>query len=234
MPELLVGRGCLWINAGCRSGGLRVLYRWFYLWGGGLLKGAGMRFLAVAFGLAVISGVPSCSTYDFSNEPFIDPAIEVASAPYAVREVTVTVPEKLRVSEADVYYPVADIVWRGEPPGDRHVQVAGVLRDAAALGTADLTRGVPVVAEIEVTRFHALTEKTRYSVGGVYSIDFKLTIRDAETGIVIDGPRQVNGDIPAWGGRRALEDDLAGRTQRKTIVAGLSRTIRAEMLTAAE
>jgi hypothetical protein len=42
----------------------------------------------------------------------------------------------------------------------------------------------------------------------------------------------VNADMPAWGGKRALADDIAGRTQRKVIVAGLAQAIRAELLTA--
>lgn len=151
-------------------------------------------------------------------------------APYAVTTVNISVPRTLRVSEADELYPSADIVWRGDLAGDRHAQVGAVIGDAVTLGTRDLTRGRPTAVDITVVRFHALTEKARYFVGGVYSIRFQLTIRDALTGAVIDGPRLVNADIPAWGGRRALSDDIAGRGQRTMIVEALARTIRDELL----
>jgi hypothetical protein len=178
----------------------------------------------------------SCGVFDASYVTYRDPAdvaAEVANAPYAVREVRVTVPETLRVSEANVYYPIADIVWRGDPLGNRYKQVAAIFRDSIAKGTSDLTRGRPVVADMVVTRFHALTEKTRYSVGGVYSIKFDLTIRDAASGAVIEGPRPVNADIPAIGGTAALAEEMQGRSERVVIVEGLSQSIRRIFLTPA-
>ena len=42
---------------------------------------------------------------------------------YAVEDVQVFVPEPLSVSEANSFYPIADIVWRGDLFGDRHQQV---------------------------------------------------------------------------------------------------------------
>ncbi len=192
---------------------------------------SGLR-AALVSGLVVF--LSSCGVIDASYVTYSDPALETENAPYAVRKVNVTVPETLKVSEADVYYPIADIVWRGDPLGNRYDQVAAIFRDAVREGTGDLTRGQPIVADIVVTRFHALTEKTRYSVGGVYSINFDLTIRDAATGAVIDGPKKVIFDMPAAGGDRALGEEIQGRTQRIVIVEGLSQKIRAELLTPAD
>ena len=60
---------------------------------------------------------------------------------YDVVAVNVDVPKTLKVSEANMYYPVADIVWRGEPRGDRHAQVKAIFQEAFAAGTKDLVQG---------------------------------------------------------------------------------------------
>lgn len=154
---------------------------------------------------------------------------QVLAAQYDVADVRVTVPARLKVSEANMFYPVADIVWRGEPAGNRHQQVAAMFRDAMAQGTGTMTTGRKVVVEIEVTRFHSVTEKTRYTVGGTHSMRFDLTVRDAATGEVLDGPRAVAADAKAAGGRQAVAEELAGRTQRVVVVERLAQAIRAEL-----
>ena len=154
---------------------------------------------------------------------------EVLIAQYNVREVRVTVPEKLSVSEANLYYPVADIVWRGDLRGDRHAQVRAIVEEAFAKGTAGMKKGPGVIVEAEMRRFHALSEKTRYSVGGVYSIHFDLTVRDAESGAAIDGPRLVTVNIKASGGRRAIEEEARGLTQRVVITHNLAHAILREL-----
>lgn len=157
------------------------------------------------------------------------PSVVQRQLQYDVKAVEVVVPGTLRVSEANVYYPIADIVWRGEPRGNRHRQVGAIFEEAAARATADMTKGQPVIAEIEVTRFHSLTEKTRYSFGGVHSLKFKLTVKDAATGAVIDGPRVVVADVKASGGAQAIADDEMGQTQRVVILDRLSQVIRREL-----
>ena len=92
-----------------------------------------------------------------------------------------------------------------------------------------MTAGQAVILEAEVTRFHALTEKTRYTFGGMHSVKFRLTLRDAETGAVIDGPRLVSADIEAAGGVRAMAEDQAGRTQKVVIEEHLAEVIRAQL-----
>jgi hypothetical protein len=85
--------------------------------------------------------------------------------------------------------------------------------------------------DIEVTRFHCLTEKTRYTVGGVHSLHFMLTVRDADTGVVIDGPRAVVADVKAAGGAQAIAEDDMGMTQRVVVVQRLSEVIHRELST---
>lgn len=148
---------------------------------------------------------------------------------YDVQRVDVVVPRSLKVSEANMYYPIADIVWRGEPRGDRYAQVEAIFKDAADRATAGMGSGVPVVVTLEVTRFHALTEKTRYSIGGTHSLHFLLTVTNASTGEVIDGPRRVVADVKAAGGQKAIDEEARGLTQRVVIVNRLTGVLQREL-----
>lgn len=148
---------------------------------------------------------------------------------YTVADVQVAVPTSLRVSEANVFYPMADIVWRGDPMGNRHAQVGAILRDAAVQATGSMRGPREAVVQIELVRFHGVTEKTRYTVGGMHSMEFGLTVRDAATGAVIDGPRLVKAAVRASGGRAAIAEEQAGRTQKVVVTEELVRTLRREL-----
>lgn len=153
--------------------------------------------------------------------------VPVASVMQVV-DVRIAVPKGLSVSEANTFLPTADIVWRGDPLGDRHAQVAGIFQNAsqAILGRGN---GRPVVAEIVVTRFHGVTEKTRYTVGGNHNMRFDLTLRDVTTGMVVLGPRPVVADVRAAGGARAIEEDRIGRTQKVVVTERLMQVLQAEL-----
>lgn len=163
------------------------------------------------------------------GELLAQPATILMAAAYDVREVKVSVPRSLKVSEANVYFPLADVVWRGEPLGDRHLQVESMFDEALFRATGPMKSGRPAVVEVEVTRFHGVTEKTRYSVGGVYSLRFNLTVRDADTGQIIDGPRVVVADTKASGGAKALHEEQMGLTQRVVVVNRLAEVLRREL-----
>lgn len=149
---------------------------------------------------------------------------------YRVESVRVSVPKTLKVSEANLYYPIADIVWRGEPRGDRYAQVAAIFTEAANNATETMTAGTPVVVDLQVKRFHALTEKTRYSFGGTYSVSFEMTVRDAATGVALDGPRPVHAGFPASGGAKALDEDARGLTQRVVVTHDLTDLLHQQLL----
>ncbi len=158
----------------------------------------------------------------------IAPASPLVQAQAQSSAATVRVPESLKVSEANRFYPIADIVWRGDPPGDRRAQVAAIFTEA--IDAAKSQTGTPAgLVEVEVRRFHALTEKTRYTVGGVHSIRFDLTLRDPATGTVFDGPRRIVADVRGSGGAQAIEDDRIGRTQRVVIVERLTQVLIQEL-----
>lgn len=195
----------------------------------------GLLSVCLAFGLS------ACGSYDLAsrNQATTGPAMSFAaqdgvqriilSPQYNVTTIKISVPQTLKVSEANMFYPIADIVWRGEPRGDRYAQVKAIFTEAFGLGTSRMKSGPKVVVEAEVTRFHALTEKTRYTVGGMHSLKFILTVRSAETGQIIDGPRQVTADVRAAGGSQAIAEDQAGRTQRVVIIEQLRSVIRREL-----
>lgn len=149
-----------------------------------------------------------------------------------VENVIVRVPRALSVSEANRYLPSSDIVWRGDPIGDRHAQIATIFHGAMEQGTAALDGATPVELDIEVSRFHALTEKARYTTGGVHNINFILTLRHAETGALLGEPRRVRADLDAFGGRQALAAEARGQTQKVRITNHLAEVIRQELTTA--
>ena len=143
--------------------------------------------------------------------------------------INVLVPQTLRVSEANRYYPSGDIVWREDPIGNRHAQVKAIFAAALENGTAAMQGPVPVVLDVRVERFHALTEKARYTVGGVHSIRFSLVIRDAQTGAAMGEPRVVKADLDAFGGQQAILAEARGQTQKVRISAHLAEVIRQEL-----
>ena len=79
-------------------------------------------------------------------------------------------------------------------------------------------------------RFHSLTEKARYSVGGVHNIiEFDLTVRRASTGEALAPARRVEADLPALGGTAAIESDRAGQTQKVRVTTFLQSVIQQEL-----
>lgn len=148
---------------------------------------------------------------------------------YTVTNVVAMVPANLEASEANGYYPMADIVWRGDPVGNRHHQIAQLFETAAAREAELMTGDIPVVAEVVLVRFHGVTERTRYSVGGVYNVEFTLTVRNANTGAIIEGPRLIEANLPAPGGNAALQLEQAGQTEKVRMLDFLTTVLAREL-----
>lgn len=186
-----------------------------------------MMMMVLGLGLSACASVETATR----NAPLEQiPADIVAPAPsFALTGYSVNVPTTLKVSEKNSYYPGGDIVWRGDPYGNRYEQVGALFEDAITLGASDLQGAMGVIVEIELKRFHALTEKTRYSVGGIHSIEFVMTIRDPETGAIVRGPREIKADLVGYGGSKALQAEARGLTQKYRITNHLARVIRDEM-----
>ncbi|MEL7176941.1 MAG: DUF6778 family protein [Pseudomonadota bacterium] len=190
-------------------------------------------FVLLAAGLAL----SACATVEPAsrNAPLEAAPLDVAAVQqvikpsFNVQRVNVVVPETLKASEANLYYPLADIVWREDRGGDRHAQVKAIVAQAADLGTAGMTGAQPVSVDIQLDRFHSLTEKARYSVGGVHNILFRMAVRDANTGAFIVAPRQVEASLKAFGGARAIEAEREGQTQKVRIIGHVSQVIAEEL-----
>jgi uncharacterized protein DUF6778 len=150
-------------------------------------------------------------------------------SPVSVNSVVVRVPRTLEVSEANRYLPKGDIVWREDPIGDRHAQVQAIVQDAVSKGVQSLNGPATVDLDIQVTRFHALTEKARYTTGGVHSISFYLAVRDPKTGALLMPVRMVRADLDAFGGQQAINAEARGQTQKVRITDHLAEVIRQEM-----
>lgn len=155
--------------------------------------------------------------------------LSVKTEPYNVVQINVDVPRTLKVSERNSYFPNADIVWREDPLGDRYAQVAAIVEDAAERGAKSYDSGRRVVVDIQLRRFHALTQKTRYTIGGTHDIRFYMQVRDAATGAVLEPPRLIETQLKAYGGARAIEAMSRGETQKVRIAAHLARVIEREL-----
>lgn len=190
-----------------------------------------IKTAAIAVIGLTLSGCASIEDTATRNAPF---SLENAPAPALsqivdVTDVNVNVSRDLRVSEAEVYYPMADIVWRGDAPGDRYEQVGAIFETSADAATRDLDQGPQARVDIDVTRFHSLTNKTRYTVGGVHSITFVLSVKDPETGVDLIAPREIKADLKGYGGQKATMAEARGETQKKRITEHLTRVIREEL-----
>ena len=123
-----------------------------------------------------------------------------------------------------MYYPSGDIVWRGEPLGNRHAQVKKIFEESLARGAVGSNGQVPVLVDVEIRRFHALTEKARYTIGGRHEIQFVINFLNPETRQPVAAPRKIDATFKAFGGARAVAAEQNGVTQRIRIsnhLAGL-------------
>lgn len=189
-------------------------------------------YMTPALIVAALLGLSACSApFDVTrNAPFA-PATSALEAPIqnlSVVTLRIDVPRTLTVSEANSIRPAAHIVWREDPIGDRHAQVETILRSALTPVLQPREGATPVIVALEVQRFHALTERARYTIGGSHEIEFTMTIAHAETGEVLSGPRTVDLTFRAAGGQAALNEEAAGITQRVSITERLQDWARAE------
>lgn len=204
-----------------------------------------MKTLKLIAVLTLGAFVSACATSDIaSRNATIDSSVPemllqaepqmafaaTAAPSLRISEINVAVPESLKVSEANRYYPSGDIVWRGDPIGNRHAQVKAIFETALQQSAQNVAGDVPVLLDVEVLRFHALTEKARYTVGGVHSITFRLTVRDPRTGMPMAQPQIVEADLDGFGGQQAIEADRRGETQKARITAHLAEVFRQEMI----
>lgn len=168
---------------------------------------AGCGAVALGLVLAGCGAVEVPSRAPVAELPGFGGAPQVLAPRWMVQQVRVVVPEGLSVSERDGFFPAADIVWRGDPAGDRHGQIAALFAEAVAPLRPSLDGPVPAVATITLARFHGVTERARDTVGGVYAIRFVVNFSDPQTGVALAPPQLVSADraaLPGAPDERAL------------------------------
>ena len=175
----------------------------------------------------------ACAAVDEGYRDLPQGQVREQARDYRIAAFDVLVPKTLEVSEANLYYPITDIVWRGDPFGDRYEQVEAIFDTAGASAARSLDGNRPVRVTVQVTRFHSLTEKARVQVGGVHSMRFYLTVYDIGSDVPIEGPRWVIADLPALGGSAALRAEREGQTMKVRILEQL-RLVLLEELTEPE
>lgn len=190
-------------------------------------------FTTPALIIAAALGLSACAApFDVTRNVNIDtisPVIETPTQDWSITALQIDVPRTLSVSEANALKPAADIVWREDAPGDRHAQVAAIVTEALSpVMQPREGAATPVIVSVEVTRFHALTERARYTIGGEHEIEFTLTVLHAETGEILSGPRPVDLSFRAHGGQAAIQAEAQGITQRVRITERLQEWARVE------
>ncbi|MEF9603676.1 hypothetical protein O4J55_15500 [Paracoccus sp. PXZ] len=169
----------------------------------------------LALGLAL--GLAGCAaTWETAYEQ-LDPA---QTAGWRVAAVEVAVPETLTTSETNSYIPDFDIVWHGEPAGDRRAQVAAILKEGIEKGAGGLNGKTRVRIVATVSQFHAITPvvRERLQDSGVHNIQYTVQVFDARSGAALSQPQLIKAEFPALVGRAADEAEAKGLTQRVQIV----------------
>ena len=110
-------------------------------------------------------------------------------------DVLIVVPSDLTVSHANTFAPNADIVWHGEPFGNRRAQVAAILKEGITLGTRELRGDRPVTITATLMRFHAVTPAAvGRAPAAVHNISYMIQVLDATTGDPLTEKQVVQAD----------------------------------------
>ena len=194
-----------------------------------------MKLVKVTTAAVLAASLAACSSPDFAsrNAPLDVPALagstQELQRSYSVTQMNFGAPTDLNISEGNGYYPFADVVWRGDPIGDRVEQIAAMFQTALDRNADDISGTIPVTVDLQLVRFHGVTERTRFSVGGVYNIKFMMTVRHAETGAVIEEPRLVVANLSAPGGAAAIMAEQRGQTEKVRVTDFLTQVMRDEL-----
>lgn len=174
---------------------------------------------------AAALSLAACSVnWTIAYDTPIDPAV---SRTWHVHSVDVSIPDSLSVSNNNSYAPNADIVWHGEPQGDRRRQVAAILRDGISRGASDLRGPRGVIIAVTLRHFHAVTPAAvARAPAAVHNISYVTQVFDAQTREAITQPEPISADLEAYVGDAAVVAALQGQTQRVRIVDHLARVTR--------
>jgi hypothetical protein len=149
------------------------------------------------------------------------------SREWRLAAVVSVVPDTLRVSNSNSYAPGGDIVWWGEPYGDRRAQVARIFEEAVRAGASELQGERPVTVTATVQRFHAVTPAAVAAApAAVHNIIFRIQVFDTRTAEALTEPVEIEADLEAYVGTAAMASAIRGEDQRTRIVSHLTAIIR--------
>ena len=144
---------------------------------------------------------------------------------WRLADVQATAPQSLTVSVRNLFAPSADIVWYGDPAGDRREQVAAVLEAGIRAGASGLSGNRPVVISATLQRFHAVTPRALSAApAAVHDIIYTVQVFDADTGLPLTLPQEIQADIEANVGAAAVVASQEGRTQKARITGHIAAT----------
>ena len=184
-----------------------------------------MGVRAWALGLCAIVVLSACSRqWEVSYPQDVNPEV---SRDWQLAAVVAVVPDTLKVSNNNTYAPGGDIVWWGEPYGDRRVQVAQIFDEAVSAGAAEMDGANPVTITATVERFHAVTPAAVAAApAAVHNIRFRLQVFDAATAEPLTDSVEIVADLEAYVGSAAMASAIRGEDQRSRIVAHLTEVTR--------
>lgn len=157
-------------------------------------------------------------------------------AAWSLGDVQVAISNTLTVTQSPSrrYPPTTELVWYGDPPGDRMAQVKALMEDAVRAGAADALSGSkPVTISLNITQFHAMTPRARATELqlGVHEIMFDIAVTDG-SGAVIASETGVRADLQAYSGASALQAEKLGQGQKIRIQSRVAQVIRAWLVAA--
>ncbi len=155
-----------------------------------------------------------------------EPISRSVSGNWRISQVRVTVPASLTVSEENTYTPNANIVWHGDPVGDRRAQVQAIVYDAARQAVAGMRGGQSAVLDITMEEFHGVTPiAMARAPAAVHNITFIAQVNSAGSGAPLTEPTKIYADLPALVGEAGFYAAQFGPSQKQQVSEHLTAVI---------
>lgn len=137
---------------------------------------------------------------------------------WKLANVVASVPASLTVSNSNTYAPNADIVWHGEPFGDRRAQVAAIMDEGITQGASTLRGRRPVTISARVLQFHAVTPAAvARAPAAVHNIKYAIQVMDSQSKEPLTTEHLISADLEAYVGAAAVTAAISGLTQKSRI-----------------
>ena len=180
------------------------------------------RLIAAAILLLSLAGC--AGTWEVAYD---DPPGQDVTKTWRVVDVVAVAPETLTVSNDNTFLPQADIVWHGDPFGDRRAQVAAILDEGLTKGARGLRGTRPVTITARIITFHGVTPAAvARAPAAVHNIRFALRVFDARTGVPLTDSEVISADLEANVGIAAVAAAINRQTQRSRVVDHLAAVTR--------